>query len=896
VKKSASPPLIRVVVESCLLCELTPQGWPLGLEAVIAGEFQTVKTYDNILHDTRSVRGFLEMLATVRRIYEALAERDDPSLQSVLADFLRVASMTYPVMSLLSLVDVPLAEFSHLVEEHEWKTLEEDEESILLDVEWVKGEGNQRFSVRDLKTSTDRSSPLVVSDSQKNTLNRLLGDSLVPEKGGSADEQAMMFRLDPTELTEERFLSRVRSELGRVIKKPDLRLGGFNLSRLTLSDGSAARIYSLSSSGSVELHRDHPLIQKALAQREEDPALLLLLVSVLFTAINAATAQLCDQEELDLQSALADYFVTAPARLQSRSAGEPRGAFLGLDRFGVCSGWADDPGGLGVRFYFQKPGPKVEPDSIVPLETPREEGGFHFEFELPPTARDGERRLIHACLIHPEDGHLVELDGSPRAYAEPHAKPAKPVGKIVEVTDDGECRGWCVDPNDPQGSPQVEFYLDGDWKTGEWLGYSKANLPNEAVEELTGFRGDHGFQFKIPSQYRDGCKHTLCAYGFDLESTAGNPLLEGSPHDFILVARHLEGNDAWGRGREALESGDFETAVQELKTRLKKGGDQVPDDEVWSWLGAAHSALEQHREADVAYTEAIKLAPWQSEHWYFSGLVKVKRNQVRIALDRFRKALEKDSDNLDARFELARLTDSFDEAVSHWETLLEKKGFIRYGEAYSALLNLYLEKGQGKKAAELLKNAEEHGVGGLAEFARRVTEHSGPQDSLPEQPSDVAHSAVQQENRLFHQARELVDNEEFDKALALLKGLVTRGRFDGSLHELWGEVGRANEGLGRFDAARKAYQKALTYEPQDVHLWCALGKMWERLEDSENAKQAFQEAVNARPDSSLAHFALGDFLTRTGEEEEGVYALEQCLQLDTEGRFQELKERLKARL
>jgi hypothetical protein len=48
-----------------------------------------------------------------------------------------------------------------------------------------------------------------------------------------------------------------------------------------------------------------------------------------------------------------------------------------------------------------------------------------------------------------------------------------------------------------------------------------------------GYPGDHGFNFQIPSQYRDGRTHLLYAYGID---TAGgtNPMLSGSPMQFNL--------------------------------------------------------------------------------------------------------------------------------------------------------------------------------------------------------------------------------------------------------------------------------------------------------------------------------------------------------------------------
>jgi hypothetical protein len=61
-----------------------------------------------------------------------------------------------------------------------------------------------------------------------------------------------------------------------------------------------------------------------------------------------------------------------------------------------------------------------------------------------------------------------------------------------------------------------------------------ANVPRPDVNQVTGYRGNHGFEFSIPERFRDGSPHTIYAYGLDL--TTGQPptLLTDSPKTFTL--------------------------------------------------------------------------------------------------------------------------------------------------------------------------------------------------------------------------------------------------------------------------------------------------------------------------------------------------------------------------
>lgn len=103
----------------------------------------------------------------------------------------------------------------------------------------------------------------------------------------------------------------------------------------------------------------------------------------------------------------------------------------------------------------------------------------------------------------------------------------QPVGSLDEVRETGVAVGWTRDPDNLNVANVVHFYIDGQIGTGAYIGQARADVPRADV-------GNHGFEFSIPAQYRDGRPHALYAYGVDL--IPGNPitLLTGSPKSFNI--------------------------------------------------------------------------------------------------------------------------------------------------------------------------------------------------------------------------------------------------------------------------------------------------------------------------------------------------------------------------
>jgi hypothetical protein len=134
--------------------------------------------------------------------------------------------------------------------------------------------------------------------------------------------------------------------------------------------------------------------------------------------------------------------------------------------------------------------------------------------------------------ITPDGNHTVDFQLTPVAATPPPANHA-PVGYLDAISSAGVAWGWALDPDTASANIEVHFYLDGPAGRGAYIGSARADLPRPDINRDLGYPGDHGFNFSIPSQYRDGRTHSLYAYGID---TAGgtNPMLSACPKYFTL--------------------------------------------------------------------------------------------------------------------------------------------------------------------------------------------------------------------------------------------------------------------------------------------------------------------------------------------------------------------------
>ena len=111
-----------------------------------------------------------------------------------------------------------------------------------------------------------------------------------------------------------------------------------------------------------------------------------------------------------------------------------------------------------------------------------------------------------------------------------------PTGNFDEIRlSDGVIRGWTYDPNTTSTSNEVHIYINGPAGAGGTLlsGFPTNTLRSD-INTTFGITGNHGFEYTIPSQYRNGVQHSIYVYGVDTSSSAISTLLSGSPKTFTL--------------------------------------------------------------------------------------------------------------------------------------------------------------------------------------------------------------------------------------------------------------------------------------------------------------------------------------------------------------------------
>ncbi|MGI8787523.1 MAG: hypothetical protein ACR2HG_07175 [Pyrinomonadaceae bacterium] len=131
------------------------------------------------------------------------------------------------------------------------------------------------------------------------------------------------------------------------------------------------------------------------------------------------------------------------------------------------------------------------------------------------------------------DDFSFTLGGTPTPTPTPTPQNHAPIGYLDSVQDNGIADGWTLDSDNQDVSNPVHFYIDG-LNSANFVGAIVASIPRPDVNQITGYRGNHGFQFSIPSRFMDGVNHTIYAYGIDLTSGQPATLLTGSPKTFNI--------------------------------------------------------------------------------------------------------------------------------------------------------------------------------------------------------------------------------------------------------------------------------------------------------------------------------------------------------------------------
>lgn len=211
---------------------------------------------------------------------------------------------------------------------------------------------------------------------------------------------------------------------------------------------------------------------------------------------------------------------------------------------GVARGWTFHSGlgwtstSLGVHFYVDGPAGSGKWAGSSTANVTRGDvnnaynisGDHGFAYRIPNAFRDDAGHTLYGYGIDPSGPQRNVLLDNRVDFKLPNVN-----GHIDSVAKaNGRVLGWAYAAQSPAQSIMVHAYIDGPWKGGggTFAGIRTAQIPRPDVNSNLGIGGDHGFDFTLPSTYRDGKKHVLYVYGIDPRGV--NDVLLGT-HEFELA-------------------------------------------------------------------------------------------------------------------------------------------------------------------------------------------------------------------------------------------------------------------------------------------------------------------------------------------------------------------------
>ena len=115
-----------------------------------------------------------------------------------------------------------------------------------------------------------------------------------------------------------------------------------------------------------------------------------------------------------------------------------------------------------------------------------------------------------------------------------------------------------------------------------------------------------------------------------------------------------------------------------------------------------------------------------------------------------------------------------------------------------------------------------------------------------------------------------VQQEKFGRALRHLKPVVAQNDKIALAHRL---IGDCFLGLRKPQDSARAYQRAVTIDPNLSDCWFNLGLMQRQIKEPDHAVAAFKNAIELAPGFRKAHEQMGLTLIETGNYNEGLAAL-----------------------
>jgi len=308
---------------------------------------------------------------------------------------------------------------------------------------------------------------------------------------------------------------------------------------------------------------------------------------------------------------------------------------------------------------------------------------------------------------------------------------------------------------------------------------------------------------------------------------------------------HDAAEQAFNRGLQQYESGDFEAAIASWEEAI----DLKPDYyQAWGNRGLGLKNLGRYEEAIASYDRALELKADFFKAWYNRGLAleELSRHEEAIA----------------SYDEVIRLKPDFHKAWYSRGNSLDSIG--SRGEALESYA----------KALELQPNFHKAWLGQAAclERAGRYAEAIASYDGALRLKPDDADTWAQR-------GACLVAAQQFDGAIASYERALDLRPQDAVL--IW-RRGEARAAAGDWSAALADYDRASALQPELAGIWCSRGAALAALGHLNEAIAACDRALALQPDLAQAWQQRGDSLATQGRLTEALASYDKAIRLQAD--------------
>jgi len=269
-------------------------------------------------------------------------------------------------------------------------------------------------------------------------------------------------------------------------------------------------------------------------------------------------------------------------------------------------------------------------------------------------------------------------------------------------------------------------------------------------------------------------------------------------------------------------------------------------------LGHVYRVLGRPSEANRFYEKALLLDPDNFHVNVFSALTSAENEDLDMALERLKKAVELNPADSYARLGLSRILmfqNKDDEAIQNFQELLEFNPDNR--QAVFVLSLIYQKKGEYDKALKLLEELKRK-----QPEDQYISYHLGALHLADDKPEEALKhwdalfkQGVRDVQFLFNLAIAYIQNGDGEKAARILEHLNFFFPNETDVEILMAESFRQ---LGKLDEAERRYRLILAEERENLTALMGLAQVLELLGKSEEKDAILKEAgARAREESSL---------------------------------------------